>query len=192
MNILLLFIINIAIISCDYKYDIKEIASKCTKLVNDLDVKGTETMIPSRSEAENTLNQLGAVIEITKITDSTQKTQQWSTHPHLKMLESKLQVLMDLMKLPETRCESILSSNEEMLEAVVKLSMIDPNNRKSPMFEADIMRYMKDGAKNVKVIENDEIIKPDYNRIVGKKFKNELPSNMKLVFSKIIPPSQNK
>ncbi len=195
-SLLLLFIIQIVAVSCKFKYDIKEISSKCTKMVKDLDVKGTDNMVPSRSEAENLLKQLGAVIKISQIEDSTRQSEQWAAHPHLKMLEAKLEVLLDLMNLPENKCESILSSSEEMLESVVKLSMIDRKNLKSPMFNSDTVRYMKDGAKDIeKEIgnEDDEEIKLDYNKILGKKFKKELlPSNMKLIYSKVIPPNQNK
>lgn len=196
-NIILYFILLLSIVSCQSKYDIEEITSKCTLLVKELDVKGTDSLKPTKEEAEESLEKLGAVIQISKIKDHDERDKQWAAHPDLLLMVSKLQIIRDLLALPKDEREAILEGNQEMLESVVKLSMLDSKNPFSPTFGMKIAFILDKGRKKFRKAMNKGVDKAKaFGKKTGKKLNNTFSEKSfkksnkraRLVFSKVIKP----
>lgn len=166
MNILLFLLLTlflIQLVSCHRHYNFRKLASKCTALLKNLNVKGTSNLKPEKSEAKKQLKDLGEAVRIAGVKNISKREELWDERPDLKILESKLHAVQSLMHKPRSEQEEILTKNEEMLESVVKFSMLDPKNEKSPMHGKDISRYFRKGSK---------------------KFKN----GMRLIYSTVIAP----
>lgn len=211
MNILLF--IFLSLVTCQVKIDVKKLANECSRTILELDVKGVEAMAPSRSEAEKSLKQFGMAIKVSQITDETEKKKMWAAHPELKLMEGKLRSVGDLLKLPKSEKIKVLESSQELLESVVKFAMLDGSNERSPIKGKDIQGYLKIGGdeivstlsaggrdasiffKNARTgapaaanKTKKKARKIKNGSLKEKKFKED-GREIRLVFSKVIPPS---
>lgn len=157
------------------KKKIQEMASKCTKLVKELDVKGVRAFIPSKPEVIESFKELRSLLRILKITDKEEKKEELEAQPHMSFILSKLRAIKGLEKLSLAKIEEELSKDEPLLEMVVKYSMLDNENRLSPIYKMDIGPLLGDCGCNLK----------------RKQFeRNE--ETLKLIYSTVIPPGKRK
>lgn len=156
----------------------REMAARCTKLVKDLQVKGVEEYIPTKEEAKGTIENLRDLVKMMKISDKTKREQELEKEPDLQLLSTTLKELKNLEKLSDLEIETTLKKDETLLETVVKFSMLDTKNMKSPIYNMDISTLLKSSAS--------ASTKPRCNAFKAKYHKKN--GSMKLVFSKVVAP----
>lgn len=173
MNFILLFsTLFIVTVFGGKSLNISEITAKCSKIVSDLEVKGIKSFVPTKSEAEENMKELGKIIKISKIQDQSKRQEKFKEHPELKKLLKKLKKIKKLEKMSEEDKFNTLKSNEKMLETVVRLSMLDTTNKHSPIYGKNISKLLGNGKK---------ALKRKYHKRDGM---------MQLMYSKVIPPGR--
>lgn len=169
----------------DKKLEIPDITAQCSKLVKNLNVKGIEAYVPTEKEAKENMEELGKILKIVSIKDEAEKRAKFADHPELKKLLEKLKKIKGLQLMSEKDQENALKSNEEMLETVVRLSMLDTTNRKSPIYGKNISKLL--GKTEDKIQSNvKDKIKPSCKAMKRKYINRD--GKMRLIFSKVIPP----
>lgn len=171
MNLIALFsALFIATVYGRKSLKITDITAKCSKIVTDLDVKGLGAYVPTESEAKENMKELGKILKISKIKDEVKRQEKWDEHPELQKILKKLKKIKKLEKMSEEDRYKALKSNEKMLETVVRLSMLDTTNRRSPLYGKNVRKLLGKSIKSLK-----------------KKFHKK-DGKMRLMFSKIVPP----
>lgn len=163
------------------KLNIPDITAQCSKMVKNLNVKGIEAYIPTESEAKENMEELGKILKIASMSDEAKKQAKFADHPELEKLLEKLKKIKVLKPMSEKDQEKTLKRDEDMLETVVRLSMLDTTNRTSPIYGMNVSKLLgktKDNAtKSVKHAAKS--MKRKYINRDGK---------MRLIFSKVIKP----
>ena len=181
--------------------NIPEITAHCSKLVKDLEIKGIDAFVPSEKEAKENMRELSKILKINKIKDKAEKHEKWNEHPELMNLLEKLKKIKVLKKMSESEQEKVLKKNDDMLETVVRLSMLDTTNKKSPIYGKNVKKLLsnkkknknKKNAKNAKNKKNkkkktEKTEKNKKKSLTKKHHKKD--GKMKLVCTKVIPPGQ--
>ena len=166
------------------KMNIPEITSRCSVIVKNLSVKGIVEFIPSKNEAEENMRELGKILKISEIKDEAERHSKFADHPELKSLLEKLKKVKGLQAKSEKDQENALKNNEDMLETVVRLSMLDTTNRKSPIYGMNVNKLL-----GLHKAVDDEEKKVEVKSPMKRKYINR-DGKIRLIFSKVIPPGQ--
>lgn len=151
---------------------IKKLLSECTNTTKEMQIKSKAKM--DENDAKNFVQNLGKISRISEIPNESDRKIEWKKNPELRVLKTKMNNLSETFELPPDERDKILQSNQGMKETVAKLSLLDPENQKSPLKGKDIKKYLKQGSNSI-----GSTIK-----------KGEL--KVKLIFRKLIPPSQDR
>ena len=159
----------------DIKRKIKEIVGGCTKLVKDHDISGTESFKPSDKEAKERLSELKKLLGIKKIGEEWKRMKKMKEDPELEVLDKKLRSVEYLSMLPKIDAEAYLNHDYNLLQTVVKMSYLDPKNKKSPLFGRKLAALL--GLKH-------------HGRLHRKHRRAHRHDNVRLLYSKVIPPGE--
>lgn len=154
-------------------FNIPHITAYCSKVVNALKIQGVDAYIPSDREARNKMKELGRALKIARIKDDVKREEKLDNHPELRLIVRKLEKLMELEKMSVEDQEVALQNDEEMLETVVRLSMLDTSNTMSPIY-----------GESVEALLDDQ----DLSSLTQKYHQKD--GMMRLMYSEVIPPGQ--
>ena len=132
------------------EFDIIKLLSNCTRLVNQLEVMGVESMVPSRENAIQSLKKIGEVIRTGQIANKDDRVKQFSVNPDFQVVKARLTVLAEMFrKHNQEQIQDILEHNQDTLESIVKMSLMDGTNRISPLFGTNSTEFIKEGITKV-------------------------------------------
>lgn len=191
-----LFIISVYGKSIRKSMNIPDITAHCSKLVKNLNVKGIDAYVPTKKEAKESMGELRKILKISAIKDEKEKRAKFADHPELKNLSEKLKKIKRIQSMSEKEQERTLKTNEDMLETVVRLSMLDTTNRKSPIYGRNISKLLGNSKDNLRAKAESaknaaKICAKSSGGKVAKSMKRKYhkkDGNMRFLFSKVIQP----
>ena len=156
------------------KKKIKKFVGGCSKTVEEMDISGTEGFKPSEKEAKEKLMDLKKLLKIMKIPDEEERERKLKEDPELEVLKKKLKSVENMLKLPKIDAEAALNHDYELLKTVVQMSYLDPKNKNSPVYGQKLsellgLKHKAGHLKRRKISRHD---------------------NVRLLYSKVIPPGQ--
>ena len=174
--LLYLSILNISsVFSQGDSHSIKNLLSECTETVQEMNLKASpDATKMTKEDAKKMIKKMGEISKISEIPDKSERAAQWKSHPKLGRLKAEMKSLEETFKLSSEEKRKVLQSNQGMQKAVLKLSLLDPNNKKSPLKGKNIKKYLKQGGNGI-----NSFFK-----------KGQLKA--KLIFKKLIPPSESE
>lgn len=152
----------------------KDAVARCSKIVIDLNIQGTEAYIPTKEEAKAALKDLGKLFKIEKISNAEKRKKKLDKRPDLQLMAQKLKAVKGLEQLPDPDIENVLKKDQQLLETVVKLSFLDTKNKRSPVFNMNLDNLLGIVKRKKK------------NRMKAKYHNRE--GAMRLVYSITVPP----